>query len=143
MQFVQNVAPYELMKLRVLNGGHAALAYPAGLMGIQYAHEAMQNTTIVAYLNKLVTAEVITADYTYPLPVYVPEKFIDAVGAGDTFFSAFLSEYIRLNGFTTASSQATAIAALQFGLMAATINVQRKGCQPPAEDEVRQALLAI
>ena len=88
-------------------------------------------------------ATVITADYTYPLPVYVPEKFIDAVGAGDTFFSAFLSEYIRLNGFTTASSQATAIAALQFGLMAATINVQRKGCQPPAEDEVRQALLAI
>lgn len=59
VQFVQDVAPYELMKLRVLNGGHAALAYPAGLMGIQYAHEAMQNTTIVAYLNKLVTAEVI------------------------------------------------------------------------------------
>lgn len=88
-------------------------------------------------------ATVITDDYTYPLPVYAPEIFIDAVGAGDTFFSAFLSEYIRLNGFTTASSQATAIAALQFGLMAATINVQRKGCQPPAEDEVRQALLAI
>ena len=28
--FVADVAPYELMKIRILNGGHAAIAYPAG-----------------------------------------------------------------------------------------------------------------
>lgn len=59
VQFVPDVAPYELMKLRVLNGGHAALAYPAGLMGIEFVHEAMQNNLITQYLNKLVAEEVI------------------------------------------------------------------------------------
>ena len=28
--FTSDVAPYELMKIRILNGGHAAIAYPAG-----------------------------------------------------------------------------------------------------------------
>ena len=59
VKFVPDVAPYELMKLRVLNGGHAALAYAAGLMGIKYAHQAMQNTLIKQYLTKLITNEVI------------------------------------------------------------------------------------
>jgi mannitol 2-dehydrogenase len=59
VQFVDDVAPYELMKLRVLNGGHAALAYPAGLMGIEFVHEAMQNETITRYLEKLIVDEVI------------------------------------------------------------------------------------
>ncbi len=30
VQFVPDVAPYELMKIRILNGGHATIAYPAG-----------------------------------------------------------------------------------------------------------------
>lgn len=28
VEFVEDVAPYELMKLRILNGGHATIAYP-------------------------------------------------------------------------------------------------------------------
>ncbi|HVG46605.1 MAG TPA: mannitol dehydrogenase family protein, partial [Rubellimicrobium sp.] len=32
-EFVANVAQYELMKLRILNGGHAAIAYPGALLG--------------------------------------------------------------------------------------------------------------
>jgi len=59
VQFVDDVAPYELMKLRVLNGGHAALAYPAGLMGIEFVHQAMRNKTITRYLEKLITDEAI------------------------------------------------------------------------------------
>jgi mannitol 2-dehydrogenase len=59
VQFVPDVAPYELMKLRVLNGSHAALAYPAGLMGIEFVHEAMQNKLITDYLHRLVIDEVI------------------------------------------------------------------------------------
>ena len=41
VQFVDDVAPFELMKIRILNGGHAAIAYPAGLMDIHFVHEAM------------------------------------------------------------------------------------------------------
>ena len=39
--FTADVAPYELMKMRILNGGHAAIAYPAGLIDIHFVHEAM------------------------------------------------------------------------------------------------------
>jgi len=59
VEFVEDVAPYEIMKLRILNGGHAAMAFPAALMGFHYVHDAMNDTAIHAYLNKLVVEEVI------------------------------------------------------------------------------------
>jgi fructokinase len=101
------------------------------------------NNAIVLLTEGADGATVMTHDYHSHLPVYAPEKFIDAVGAGDTFFSAFLSEYLRLGGFSNDASEKTTIAALRFGLMAATINVQRKGCQPPAAAEVRKALQTV
>lgn len=57
--FVPDVAPYELMKLRILNGGHAAIAYPAALMDIHFVHEAMEEPLIAAYLAKLTSEEII------------------------------------------------------------------------------------
>ncbi|MGG7516597.1 mannitol dehydrogenase family protein [Allorhizobium undicola] len=57
--FVPDVAPYELMKLRILNGGHAAIAYPATLMDIHFVHEAMENPLIRAFLSKLTHEEII------------------------------------------------------------------------------------
>jgi mannitol 2-dehydrogenase len=59
VQFVPDVTPYELTKLRILNGGHAAIAYPAGLMDIQFVHEAMENRLIGAFLRKLEHEEII------------------------------------------------------------------------------------
>jgi mannitol 2-dehydrogenase len=41
-----DVAPYEHMKIRILNGGHATIAYPAGLMDIHFVHEAMQHPLV-------------------------------------------------------------------------------------------------
>lgn len=57
--FVEDVAPYELMKLRILNGGHAAIAYPAALMDIHFVHESMENPLIRGYLAKLENDEII------------------------------------------------------------------------------------
>jgi len=57
--FVPDVAPYELMKLRILNGGHAAIAYPAALLDIHFVHEAMENALIRGFLAKLEREEVI------------------------------------------------------------------------------------
>lgn len=59
VEFVQDVAPYELMKLRILNGGHAALAYSSALLGFHYAHDAMDSPLIRAFLEKLETEEII------------------------------------------------------------------------------------
>lgn len=59
VQFVEDVSPFELMKLRILNGGHATIAYPGGLMGIHYVHEAMEHPLIRAFLRKLEETEII------------------------------------------------------------------------------------
>lgn len=57
--FTDDVTPWELMKLRVLNGGHAAIAYPAALLGLEFAHEAMRHDLIARYLAKLTREEII------------------------------------------------------------------------------------
>ncbi|CAM5565811.1 mannitol 2-dehydrogenase [Aquamicrobium terrae] len=59
VQFVGDVSPYELMKIRILNGGHAAIAYPAGLMDIHFVHEAMQEPLVRGFLEKLEREEII------------------------------------------------------------------------------------
>ncbi|UXM96606.1 mannitol dehydrogenase family protein (plasmid) [Bartonella sp. HY329] len=57
--FVDDVAPYELMKIRILNGGHAAIAYAGELLDIHYVHEAMEEPLIAGYLRKLEQSEII------------------------------------------------------------------------------------
>jgi mannitol 2-dehydrogenase len=58
--FTSDVAPYELMKIRILNGGHAAIAYPAGLLGIHFVHEAMEDDQIRAFLETLTKREILS-----------------------------------------------------------------------------------
>jgi mannitol 2-dehydrogenase len=59
VQFVHDVSPYELMKIRILNGGHAAIAYPAGLMDIHFVHEAMAEPLVRGFLEKVEREEII------------------------------------------------------------------------------------
>jgi len=56
--FTSDVAPYELMKMRILNGGHAAIAYPAGLLDIHFVHDAMADEQIAAFLKTLTKREI-------------------------------------------------------------------------------------
>ncbi len=57
--FTPHVHAFEMMKIRILNGGHATIAYPGGLMGIEYVHQAMAHPLILAFLNKVETEEII------------------------------------------------------------------------------------
>ncbi|MEO5806415.1 mannitol dehydrogenase family protein [Devosia sp.] len=59
VQFVPDVAPYELMKIRILNGGHATIAYPAALLDIHFVHEAMEEPLVRKFLEKLEREEII------------------------------------------------------------------------------------
>src|SRR5690606_19740358 len=59
VQFVDDVAPFELMKIRILNGGHAAIAYPAGLLDIHFVHEAMADPLVRGFLSKLEREEIV------------------------------------------------------------------------------------
>src|ERR1700723_3320767 len=70
--FTADVAPWEWMKIRILNGGHAAIAYPAALLDIHFVHEAMEDAQIPAYLEKLTKVEIIP---TVPPP---PGVYLDS-----------------------------------------------------------------
>ncbi len=59
VQFVADVTPFEHMKIRVLNGGHATIAYPAALMDIHFVHEAMENALVRGFLEKVEREEII------------------------------------------------------------------------------------
>ncbi|EHD21864.1 MULTISPECIES: fructuronate reductase [Brenneria] len=56
-QFVEDVAPFELMKLRMLNGGHSFLAYLGYLGGYQTIAETMSNPAYRRAAFTLMTAE--------------------------------------------------------------------------------------
>jgi mannitol 2-dehydrogenase len=67
--FTSNVAPFELMKIRILNGGHAAIAYPSALLDKHFVHEAMADSQIAAFLDQLTQHEII--------PVVPPPPNVD------------------------------------------------------------------
>jgi mannitol 2-dehydrogenase len=50
VQLVDDVEPYELMKLRLLNAGHQAIAYLGYLAGFRYAHEVAQDPLFARFL---------------------------------------------------------------------------------------------
>jgi mannitol 2-dehydrogenase len=58
-QFVEDILPFETMKLRILNAGHAAISYPAALLGFEYVHDAMADADISGWLVQLMHDEVI------------------------------------------------------------------------------------
>ena len=59
VQFVADVTPYEHMKIRILNGGHAVVAYPAGLLGIECADQAIAHPLIARYFDRIERDEII------------------------------------------------------------------------------------
>ncbi len=58
-QLVDNVEPFELMKLRMLNGSHSTLAYLGFLSGYQYVSEAIADPDLNQLIGGLMTYEAI------------------------------------------------------------------------------------
>jgi len=81
VQFVEDVTPYEHMKIRILNGGHAVIAYLGGLLDIKFAHEAMENSLILGFFKKIQENEII--------PVLPPVPNTDLNEYGKTIESRF------------------------------------------------------
>ncbi len=57
VQVVEDVEPYELMKLRLLNASHQALCYFAYLAGYRLVHEACQDPLWARFLRQYMDAE--------------------------------------------------------------------------------------
>ncbi len=58
VQFVADVAPYELMKKRLLNGSHCALGYLGSLAGHLSTDEAIADPVLRAYVEALMDEEI-------------------------------------------------------------------------------------
>ncbi|AFU98812.1 mannitol dehydrogenase family protein [Simiduia agarivorans] len=63
---VDNVAPYETMKLRLLNGCHSALAYLGALRGHDTIHQAITDPVLRTFVSYLMNKEL--APTLSPLP---------------------------------------------------------------------------
>jgi mannitol-1-phosphate/altronate dehydrogenase len=58
VRFVDDVAPYKLIKTRMLNGAHCALGYLGSLAGYRRTDEAMADRVIAQYVAKLLGEEI-------------------------------------------------------------------------------------
>jgi mannitol-1-phosphate/altronate dehydrogenase len=56
VQFVKDVQPYELMKLRLLNSSHSALAYVGYLSGHRLVHDAMDDPLVRGFVTRYMAA---------------------------------------------------------------------------------------
>ncbi|GGH22189.1 mannitol dehydrogenase [Alsobacter metallidurans] len=86
-QIVADVAPYEHMKLRLLNGSHSALAYLGYLAGCETVVDAVSNPALRAFVKALWREEVIPA---VPAPAGV-----DLGGYADDLLERFSNSSIR------------------------------------------------
>jgi mannitol 2-dehydrogenase len=87
VQLVPDVHPYELMKLRLLNGGHQALAYLGHLCGHSYVHEAAQDPLIARFVRAYMDLEA--------SPTLDPVPGVDLDGYKRTLLERFANTGIR------------------------------------------------
>ena len=77
VQFVPDVTPYEFMKIRILNGGHAAIAYPASLLDIHFVHDAMNHPLVSGFFTKIEREEIMPT--VPPVPGVVLEEYYNLI----------------------------------------------------------------
>jgi mannitol 2-dehydrogenase len=54
---VEDVEPYELVKLRMLNASHQVVAHLGRLLGLEYVHEVLADRTLAAFLDRYLQEE--------------------------------------------------------------------------------------
>jgi mannitol 2-dehydrogenase len=87
VQLVSEVEPYELMKLRLLNGSHQALCYFAYLCGYRLVHEAARDPLFRAFLLGYMEDEA--------APTLPPVTGVDLDSYQHTLIDRFSNPHIR------------------------------------------------
>jgi mannitol 2-dehydrogenase len=87
VQLVADVAPYEHLKLRLLNASHQAMAYFGYLLGHRYAHEATTDPLIERLLTSWMTDEA--------APTLAPVPGIDVAEYEASLLERFANPYVR------------------------------------------------
>ena len=86
-QFVEEVEPYELMKLRLLNASHQGLCYFGYLAGYRFAHEAVADQQIASFLRRYMDREA--------TPTLLPVPGIDLDDYKSTLIARFSNPEVR------------------------------------------------
>ena len=87
VQVVEHVEPYELMKLRLLNASHQAMAYFGYLCGYRLVHEAAQDPLFQAFLLGYMDFEA--------TPTLAPVPGVDLDGYKHTLIERFSNPQVR------------------------------------------------
>ncbi len=87
VQVVQDVGPYELMKLRLLNASHQAMSYLGILDGQTWVHQVCRDELFVRFLLGYMRDEAV--------PTLAPVPGVDLDGYCDELIARFASEAIR------------------------------------------------
>ena len=77
VEIVEDVTPWELMKIRILNGGHATIAYPAGLLDVEFVDAAIARPAVRAFLEKVEREEILPI--VPPVPNTDLERYLGSV----------------------------------------------------------------
>lgn len=86
VQLVEDVRPYELMKLRLLNASHQALAYAGMLAGYELVHDATRDPVIAAYVRAYMDREA--------TPTLEPVPGVDLEAYKAKLIERFSNEYV-------------------------------------------------
>jgi mannitol 2-dehydrogenase len=87
VQLVEDVEPYELMKLRLLNASHQGMCYFGYLAGYRYAHEVAQDGLFAQFLLGYMDKEA--------TPTLHPVPGIDLDAYKRTLIERFSNEHVR------------------------------------------------
>ncbi|MFV0429770.1 MAG: mannitol dehydrogenase family protein [Arachnia sp.] len=87
VEVVDDVVPYELMKLRIANGVHQALCYFGTLVGLSFVHEAVHDPDINAMLLRYIDREAV--------PTLDPIPAVDFHAYGRTVLERFGNPQIK------------------------------------------------
>jgi mannitol 2-dehydrogenase len=87
VQITSDVEPYELMKLRLLNASHQALAHPGRQVGYRYVHEVTTDPLFARFLLDYMTSEAI--------PTLRPVPGVDLPGYANQLIERFSNPEVR------------------------------------------------
>ena len=87
VQVVEDVEPYELMKLRLLNAGHQALGYFGYLAGYRFVHEVCRDPLFARFVRSYMDREA--------TPTLAPVPGIDLEQYKQTLIERFSSAAVR------------------------------------------------
>lgn len=87
VEMVADVAPFETMKLRMLNGSHSLLAYLGALAGIETVYDGVSRDDLRALLRRYMLEEA--------APTLAMPAGIDLVAYGDSLLARFANDSLR------------------------------------------------